>query len=142
MGWIDRSVSLVPVILDADLAAKRSANGRIDTESYYLKFWELTGDAIVRQIESAATHLSSLWYTAWVDAGRPPVPAPFDELPTTSVFSGVGIEPLAEGGPVGARASRQNRTFDAIIWSVMGAIALVVILSSLHRGRQQKRPGP
>lgn len=141
MGWIDHSAALAPTILSADLIAKRSANGRIDTESYYLKFWELTGDVIVQQIESAATHLSSLWYTAWVDAGRPAIPAPFDELPTASVHSGVGIDPLTEGGPVGATMPRQNKTYDAIIWSVMGFFALIVIVSSLYRGRQNKKSG-
>lgn len=141
MDWTAHSASLVPTILDADLIAKRSANGRIDTESYYQKFWELTGDVIVQQLESAVTHLSSLWYTAWVDAGRPPIPAPFDELPTASVHSGVGIDPLTEGGPVGATMPRQNQTYDFIIWSVMGAIALLVIVSSLYRGRQAKNRG-
>lgn len=141
MGWTAHSAALAPAILNADLAAKRSANGRIDTESYYQKFWELTGDAIVQQIASAVTHLSSLWYTAWVDAGRPPIPAPFDELPTASVYSGVGIDPLAEGGPVGATAPRQNKTYDHIIWAVMGLVALIVILSSLYRGHQAKNRG-
>ena len=139
MGWIVHSTTLVPELLKDDIIAKRSANGRIDTESYYRKLWELTGPIVVQQIEDAVTHLSSLWYTAWVNAGRPPVPAPFDELPTTSVFSEVGIEPATEGGPVGAAMPRGNKTYDTIIWSVMGLIALVVIASSLHRGALEKK---
>ena len=142
MGWVAHSASLAPAILKADLDAKRSANGRVDTVSYYEKFWELTGDTIVAQIESATTHLSSLWYTAWVDAGRPPIPAPLGELPTASVHSGVGIDPLFEGGLAGSGMSRQNRTYDLIIWSVMGGIALIVIVSSLHRGRQARKQRP
>mgnify|MGYP003587041503 CR=1 FL=1 len=139
MGWIVNSTNLVPDLLKADIIAKRSANGRIDTESYYRKLWELTESIIVRQIEDAVSHLASLWYTAWVDAGRPPIPEPFNELPTNSVFSEVGIDPATEGGPVGASRSRDNKTYDTIIWSVMGLIAIVVIASSLHRGALEKK---
>ncbi len=139
LGWVEQSVACIPDLLKADIIAKRSANGRIDTEGYYRKLWELTSGTIVGQIEAAATDLSSLWYTAWVNAGRPPVPEPFDELPTTSVFSEVGIDPPAEGGPVGAALSRGNQTYDVIIWAVMGGIALVVIASSLYRGAQEKK---
>ena len=138
MGWIEHSAALAPEFLKADIVAKRAANGRIDTESYYRKLWELTGDAVTLQIEAAVTHLSSLWYTAWVNAGKPAIPEPFDELPTTSVHSGVGIDPPSEGGPVGAR-SAQNRTYNAIIWSVMGLIALIVVASSLYRGVQARK---
>ena len=139
MGWVARSTNLVPELLKADIIAKRAANGRIDTEGYYRKLWELTEPVIVPQIAGAATDLASIWYTAWVDAGRPPIPEPFEELPTTSVFSEVGIDPATEGGPVGASRSRGNRTYDTIIWSVMGLIALVVIASSLHRGALEKK---
>ena len=139
MGWIEHSVALVPVILKADVIAKRSANGRIDSESYYRKLWELTGADITAQVNDAASHLSSLWYTAWVNAGKPAVPGPFDELPTYSVHSGVGIDPPNEGGPVGASRSRQNQRYNAIIWSVMGGIALLVIASSLYRGVQERK---
>ena len=139
MGWIEKSAALAPVLLRADLIAKRSANGRIDSETYYLRLWELTGAHVAEQISDATTHLSSLWYTAWVNAGKPAIPAPFDELPTFSVHSGVGIDPASEGGPVGASRSRQNHRYDTIIWAVMGGIALVVVVSSLWRGAQERK---
>lgn len=138
MGWIAHSASLAPGWLNADTIAKRSANGRFDTERYYYRLWELTGDTVIAQIEAAARDLAALWYTAWVDAGRPAIPEPFDELPVHSVHSGVGIEPPAEGGPVGARAAA-NATYDRIIWVVMGFVALIVIGSSLYRGAQARR---
>lgn len=138
MDWISNSAALAPEVLRADLIAKRSANGRIDTERYYRRLWELSGALVGQQLGAASTHLASLWYTAWVDAGKPPVPAPFDELPTASVFSGVGIDPLLEGGPVGADP-RQKQTYDTIILSVMGFIALVVVGSSIYRGMQAKK---
>ena len=73
------------------------------------------------------------------NAGKPAIPAPFDELPTYSVHSGVGIDPASEGGPVGAVRSRQNRRYDSILWAVMGGIALVVVASSLWRGAQERK---
>ncbi len=139
MGWIGHSASLVPGILQADLVAKRSANGRFDTETYYRRLWELTGATVNNQISAAITDLSSLWYTAWVNAGKPEIPAPFDEIPTVSVHTGVGIDPRTEGGPVGAQVPHQNQTYNIIIWSVMGAVALLVIGSSIHRGIQARR---
>ena len=138
MGWIERSAAMAPVVLRADLIAKRSANGRIDSETYYLRLWELTGDVIETQISDAAAHLSALWYTAWVNAGKPAIPAPLDELPVLSVHSGVGIDPASEGGPVGAVRTRQNQRYDTILWAVMGGIALVVVASSLWRGAQER----
>jgi hypothetical protein len=141
MEWIAQSAALAPEVLKADVIAKRSANGRVDTEGYYRKLWDLTGDLVVQQLETATTHLSSLWYTAWVDAGKPAIPEPFDELPTASIHSGVGIDPLVEGGPVGA-VTRQKKTYDTIILSVMGLIALIAIASSLYRGAQAKKQKP
>lgn len=138
LEWTAHSAALVPGILKADIIAKRSAGGRVDTEGYYRKLWDLTGDTIVQQIEAAATHLSSLWYTAWIDAGRPAIPEPFEELPAPSVFSGVGIDLPAEGDSLGVMR-RGNRTYDVIIWSVMGLFALVVIVSSFHRSVQVRR---
>jgi len=142
MGWVAHSASLVPSILNADTIARRSANGRYDTERYYYKLWELTGDTIIQQLSDAVTHLSSLWYTAWVDAGKPAIPGPFAELPTTSLHSGVGIDFPTEDGPAGATLPRQNKTYNAIIWAVMGIIAGVVITSSIVRGiRERKASG-
>lgn len=139
LDWAAQSAAQVPGLLRADLIAKRSANGRFDTERYYLKLWELTGDTVIQQIEDAASHLSSLWLTAWVDAGRPPIPPPFMELPTASVHSGVGIDPSLADRPAPPPRSAQNQTYNVIIWCVMGGMALIVIASSLHRGVQARR---
>ncbi len=138
MEWTAHSASLVPDVLKADIIAKRSAGGRIDTEGYYLKLWDLTKNIVNQQISESVTHLSSLWYTAWVNAGKPAIPEPFEELPTFSIHSGVGIDPLTEGNPAGT-TPRQKKTYDTIIWSVMGFLALVVIASSLHRSHQARR---
>ncbi len=139
MGWASQSAALVPDLLKADVIAKRSGGGRVDTERYFLKLWDLTEDMVVEQISASATDLSSLWYTAWVDAGKPPIPEPFQELVSSSVHSGVGIDPLAEQTAQGA-PPRQKKKYDLIIWSVMGGLALIIIGSSIWRGAQAKKP--
>ena len=137
MEWVAESFALAPEILKADAIAKRSAGGRIDTEVYYLKLWELTGGIAVARVGDAVSDLSSLWYTAWIDAGKPAIPEPFDELPPFSVFSGVGIDAPEIQGP--HPPSRQKRTYDLVIWSVMLAFGAVVIGSSIHRSIQIRR---
>ncbi len=139
MDWTAHSASLVPDLLKADIIAKRSGGGRVDTERYFRKLWDLTDDMVVDQISASVTDLSSLWYTAWVDAGKPPIPAPFAELPSISVHSGVGIDPLTDDTPHGA-PPRQKKKYDLIIWTVMGGIALFIIGSSIWRGIQAKKP--
>ena len=136
LGWVAESSAVVPDVLRADLVATRAANGRTDSEPYYLKLWELTSGIVQERLSSAAGNLSSIWYTAWVNAGRPPIPAAFDELPPQSVFSGVGIDPPEVEGQ---HLQRQKQQYDLIIWLVMGAIALIVIGSSLYRGAQARR---
>ena len=137
--WTAHSAELARTILRADDMAKRTANGRIDTETYYHTLWDLTGDIINSQISHAITALSSLWYTAWVNAGRPPIPPAFDELPTLSVHSGVGIDPRTPGDRIDAHGSQPISRYNIIIWSVMGFICLVVIGSSIHRGIRARR---
>ena len=140
LGWAMESFAVVPALLQADRVATRAAGGRTDDETYYLKLWELTGEIITRRIESAASNLSSMWYTAWIHAGRPEIPEPLEEIPSASVFSGVGIEPLAADLH---HVRRQKEKFDLIVWIVMGLFTLVVIGSSLYRSvqaRQNDRP--
>lgn len=138
MTWIDESFKAAPVVLDADRTATRAAGGRTDTETYYLKFWDLTGDLIMSRISAAAGNIASLWYTAWVDAGRPEIPPPLDELPTESIFSGVGIDDPAKDVP-SFSTQHQKAAYDMIVWIVMGAIALLVIGSSIYRHTQAKK---
>lgn len=137
LGWAAKSAAAAPEVLRADLIATRVDNGRTDTEPYYLKLWELTADIVHERLSSAAGNLSSIWYTAWVNAGRPPIPEAFEELPAYSVFSGVGIDPPEVDGQ---HMRQQKQKFDVIIWVVMGAVALIVIGSSLYRGAQARRP--
>ena len=135
LGWARDSYAASHAILRADRIAARAADGKTDTETYYLKLWELTEDVVVERIGSAVANLASLWYTAWVDAGRPAIPPPFEELPPHSVFSGVGIDPPEADSH---HVQRQKQKYDLVVWIAMGAFALVVVASSLLRAKAQR----
>jgi len=63
--WVDHIV----------LADRRALEGqRGYTDDYYDRFYTQVGSIAMRQISSAAHDLSSYWYTAWLNAGRPPLP--------------------------------------------------------------------
>jgi len=74
-GW-----SLVDSILTADNIA-RTESGHVFDEVYYDALWRETGDMTRARIQKATEALASLWYTAWVDAGRPPIPADLFSMP-------------------------------------------------------------
>ena len=42
---------------------------------YFDDFYGAVGAVLMRQLNSASTDVASYWYTAWVNAGRPPLPA-------------------------------------------------------------------
>ena len=63
--WVDQII----------LADRRSLEGqRGYTDEYYDRFYSQVGSIAVRQIGTAAHDVGSYWYTAWLNAGRPPLP--------------------------------------------------------------------
>lgn len=65
--------SWLPQILLAD---RRSRRGLSDyTDEYYDRFYNQAGAILIRQISDAATDTGSYWLTAWINAGRPKLPA-------------------------------------------------------------------
>lgn len=44
-------------------------------DAYYDRFYTQAGAVLVRQFSDAATDVGSYWMTAWINAGRPPLPA-------------------------------------------------------------------
>ena len=60
-------------ILLADLQARR---GRVDyTDEYYDTLYSRLSGMVMQQINAACHDVGSYWYTAWVNAGRPALPA-------------------------------------------------------------------
>lgn len=118
LGWLDRSHGRAVDVLAADYDATRVADPNRDPDAYYEYLWQTTGDLFVEQVHRAATDLGSLWYTAWVDAGRPEIPPPPASLSETSVWA---PEPQPEG--------MASWPFLA----AFGVIAFVIVLLSMRR---------
>ena len=138
LAWCEQSYHLSVKWLRADHIACREANHRTDTEDYYLELWANLEDSIVKRISDAATDISSLFYTAWVDAGRPPIPEPYEELPPYSIFSGVDIQaPEAIPG----QSSQTQRKYDFLILGFFIGVISLVFLSVAVRAvaRLRKR---
>ena len=64
--------SLVESILLADRHAKKGLGSY--TDEYYDRFYNLTAAALIRQLSDASTDVGSYWLTAWINAGKPPLP--------------------------------------------------------------------
>lgn len=72
--WMRDGYPLVEKILDADRAAMKGL--KTEGRDYYESLLRLAGPVAERQLSAAANAVASLWYTAWLDAGRPALPAP------------------------------------------------------------------
>lgn len=84
--WVLESYLLVDSVLKCDLRAKEGLkpeeictvitdkNGRereVYTPLYYERFKHALGDMVERRFEQAVERVASIWYSAWVDAGKP-----------------------------------------------------------------------
>lgn len=66
------SHSSVEAILLADRNARLTENSY--TDDYFDRFYNLSAATLIRQLSDAATDVGSYWLTAWINAGRPPLP--------------------------------------------------------------------
>jgi len=58
------------------LADMRAREGLPDyTDEYFDRFYSQIGDTVMRAINAAAHDAGSYWYTAWLNAGKPALPA-------------------------------------------------------------------
>ena len=124
LRWIDESHGKFDAVLTADREAFGSS-GSIESRVYYRMLWTKTQDIFVQQANEAATHLASLWYTAWVDAGRPPIPEPPADLPEGSVWALGRRKPSSSAAP---------------FLGVFAVIGLIVVLLSVLRSRKPPVP--
>jgi hypothetical protein len=60
-------------IMLADRRARRGLNDY--TDEYYDRFYNQAGAILLRQLSDASTEVGSYWLSAWIHAGRPPLPA-------------------------------------------------------------------
>ncbi len=63
----------VDSVLADDIQAK-AVSSDTKSDAYYQKLWELTGSFTTNLFKNASNKLASLIYTAWVNAGSPPMP--------------------------------------------------------------------
>jgi len=61
-------------LLEADRAATKSLKN--DGEDYWAALERGAGPIADRQLAASADAVASFWYTAWLEAGRPPLPVP------------------------------------------------------------------
>ncbi len=90
-SFIRDSYTWADNILLADLKAREGSE--IDSEEYKVKISKGTSEIAQKQIRKASVSLGSIWWTCWVNAGKPefpkgdlpvvrePVPLPVDEGP-------------------------------------------------------------
>jgi hypothetical protein len=58
------------------LADARAHDGLTSySDEYYDRFYAQAGAVLVRQFSDASTDVGSYWMTAWINAGRPPLPS-------------------------------------------------------------------
>ena len=124
LQWVADSHALFDPVLAADREAAK-ASGSVESRVYFRMLWQKTQDIFTKQADAAATHLASLWYTAWVDAGRPPIPEPPAELPEGSVWE-LGRKKVAPSA--------------APFLGVFAVVGLIVVLLSVLRSRKPVSP--
>ena len=72
-GMVIEANTWVDNILLSDAQARA---GKVEYgEEYYDDFYGAIGAILLRQLTSASTDISSYWYTAWYNAGKPTLPA-------------------------------------------------------------------
>lgn len=59
-------------ILNADRLAHQDLANYSD--EYYDRFYAQAGAVLIRQLSDSSTDIGSYWMTAWINAGRPPLP--------------------------------------------------------------------
>lgn len=69
-SYIDGADIYAETILDADKLALQASGDKYDGK-YYKLLWFRTRYMTVQQLDSAARALASLYYTAWINAGKP-----------------------------------------------------------------------
>lgn len=72
-SWLAESFSEVPKLLADDVEAARGETREHPQRSvgYWRNFWALQGPVVEAQLTRASGRTADLWFSAWVEAGRP-----------------------------------------------------------------------
>jgi hypothetical protein len=83
---LDQAHARYREIYAADHESAEAADDDVGSSDYYRAMWKRTQGLFTEQVNAAVTDLSSLWYTAWVKAGRPEIPKPPVAISETSIW--------------------------------------------------------
>jgi hypothetical protein len=68
--YIENSYSYLDELYRADSLAKIDSKGNFD-DVYYASLWKNSKDFTKKQIQIATQDLANLWFTCWINAGKP-----------------------------------------------------------------------
>ena len=85
-------------VIAADTEARAAAGGSTSSGTYYAGLWTRTQGLTLARLDAAAVSTASFLYTAWADAGFPPVPNATADAPA-GAWNGLALA----AGPVPAR---------------------------------------
>jgi hypothetical protein len=75
-AWIAEAHALLPALLAADEQASRDTDyGKPGESRYWARFWTLQQGTVTQQLQRSAERTADLLLAAWIEAGRPAVPA-------------------------------------------------------------------
>lgn len=126
-GWIMDSWPFCAKIFQADKEARWASHNNVESQYYFFQLWEKSKDIFLQQISRAATDLSSVWYTAWVDAGKPEIPPPPKQISSASIHLGR----YARRDPAEA-----DRSGAAWVLAFITVVGIVIVISSIRQQRK------
>ena len=81
LGVLKESFQAAPWVLKHDTEASRGLVGQMETpgndpysDTYYSRLFALEGENLERRMQASITSIATLWYSAWVEAGKPRYP--------------------------------------------------------------------
>lgn len=117
------SYKYIPDVLSSDKVAAEADNGF--GKAYYAKLDDLLRPVAIARIRLAQEFVASIWYTAWVDAGKPKLPA-----------ERVIVErPAYETKP---KAERWALPSKETMWVGGAAAAVGLLAGAVLRGRRRR----
>ena len=109
-------------IYTADNEARAAADDQVDSPDYYRAMWKRSEKLFASQVSDAVTDLSSLWYTAWIKAGRPTISKVPKHLSDQSIWQ-----------------EKKRKVIPESVYPILaavGAVGLLIVLLSLMARRQ------
>ncbi len=124
-------------VIAADTEARAAAGGSTSSGTYYAGLWTRTQGLTLARLDAAAVSTASFLYTAWADAGFPPVPNATADAPA-GAWNGLALA----AGPVPARDRLELRSAAGAGGAGVHARRRARAPRGAARGRAAGRPDP